>query len=124
MAQWHNPGMSLHCEATLLVMSDRDALTHQDDLRARRVAAVYAASPDASAVAALGAELGVEVAGVQLEPAVGWEFIYTNETVLQEISDLFRGETVVVLVEEPPGFEACQVDVGDDGWSLRRWSRG
>lgn len=124
MAQWHNPGMSLQCEATLLVMSHSDALAHQDDLRDGRVAAVYAATPDAPAVVEVGAALGVEVSGLQLHPAEGWDFIHTNETVLQGVSDLFRGETVVVLVSEPPGFEPCQVDVGDDGWSLLPWSPG
>lgn len=116
--------MSLHCEATLLVMGDSDAVAHRDVLRARRVAAVYATSPRAPAAAGLGAELEVQVSGVELHPGEGWDFIHANETLLQGISDLFRGETVLVLVSEPAAFKPCQVEVGDDGWSLRSWSAG
>lgn len=114
--------MSLHCEATLLVMGDFDALAHRDALRARRVAAVYATSPGSPAAVRLGAELGVPVAGVELQSGQGWAFVHANEAVLQGVSDLFRGETVLVLVSEPDAPEPCKVAAGDDGWSLHTWS--
>jgi hypothetical protein len=87
-----------------------------DDLREERVAAVYAAPAAAEVASALGGALGVSA--FDLERQVALDGVLAGQpddiAVLEELADLHRGETVVVVAAGQPA-QRAEVVVDADG---------
>lgn len=119
--------MSLHCPATLIVVSGpNDVAALADRVRERRVAAVYTGErrDAASAGRRLATELGVVASTMTgLDEASGGPEAMVDtgrprlEDILRPVADLHRGETVLVLLASGPdaGPSTVEVEIGDDG---------
>lgn len=117
--EWQTSRVSLHCAATLVVRHPADALDEIEVLRTRRLAGLYAVDPDSDDVRQLSASLGLPATEVELAPGTRWGFAHLNKVVLQGISDLHRGESVLVLMGERHLAESIDIEIGDDGLALR-----
>lgn len=107
--------MSLHCAATLIVRRPARALAQIDALRDRRVAALYAEQRDDEQVQAVARHLGLDVLPLSVAGDSGWAFVHANESVLEGVSDLHRGETVLLLVASGDIDTGLDIEFGDDG---------
>ena len=117
--------MSLHCPATIVVVSGADDVSMlADRLRERRVAAVY--TGERSEAAATGRRLAAEL-GVAASTTTGLDDVAARPARLDEslpelerlrpLADLHRGETVVVLLSGRPdeGPSSVELEIGDEG---------
>ena len=111
--------MSLHCAATLVVRTADTALAEIAALRERRVTALYAEDDGHELVAQIAGLLDLDILPVRVAPGTGRAFVHANQTALQGISDLHRGETVVVVVDPAYRVDHLEVEIGDDGMHLR-----
>ena len=111
--------MRLHCAATLVVRHPAAAADQLDLLRERRIAAVFATGPRDELVLRIAGELGVQVSPLDAEDAQGSAFAHLNEAELQGIADLYRGETVLVLVDQQFAAPPLEIEFGDDGIQVR-----
>lgn len=107
--------VSLHCAATVLVRHPVDALDEIGLLAQRRIAGIFATEPEADHVRDVARDLGLAVSRIAVTSGEGWGFAHLNEDVLQEISDVHRGESVLVLVSGEHPVEAMEIEIGDDG---------
>ncbi len=150
----------LYCPATLVCAcpaEDRDqAQALADALRGRRIAAVYSSdtSPAVRTAEIVAASLEVATTacpslrraavGSEVAPESDADVFERHRSQLEEIADLHRGETVLVLGDRTalslvlPGLasnltprwaedhalgdaETVELDGDADGWLLRRW---
>lgn len=110
----------MHCAATLVVRRPEAALDEIEALRGRRIAGLYAVRPGSDEVTRISAILDLTAGELDLEPGEGWGFAHLNEAVLQGISDTHRGETVLILVGEEHPVEPIEIEIGDNGVSVRQ----
>jgi len=117
--------MALHCAATLLLARLGDeqwTRSVAERVRAEHVARVWSGSaPAARAQARLAAGLlgvdAVVLAGVEPEAAGSTGADGAYRAALDEIADLHRGETVLVLTGHVE-HDLQRLEIGDDGWRV------
>ena len=116
----------LQCPASFLVLGTGGADRAAPDLRHARLAAVYAVSPDADVAARIAHVAGLPVRLLEEPPGT------TYPDGLDDLADLHRGETVVVVLRpgelaslaergglDPARDRVLQLAVDADGWTVR-----
>ena len=109
----------LHCAATLLLVPADQAPGVAVRLTAARIAHVWSGTEALTSQATEQVAAGL---GVGTTTRSGLDGPEEFDTVLAEIADEHRGETVVVVVGA--GDAVTEVLVDSDGWERRAWGGG
>lgn len=121
----------LQCPATFLLLpSGDDGAAEVTDVAGARLAAVYAGPSDVDRAARVAAAAGLSLTAFPTPAGA------SVRTVLSDLADLHRGETVAVVLPvgavaelvalaggRPQPDDVVQVVVDADGWTVGPWAR-